>query len=140
MRPHHAGSRSKQVCQAASEPRKLHPVFAELARGRKELEDWFAVAHCCVCSEFTDEPLFLHCSENHTVCEPCLRGVLLERGRCCPRCAHAFDTADPLLFKAHAHAMLNLAEVEAPDRVHELHTLLVSKRKTSTSLLDSTRL
>lgn len=112
-------------------------IFNELADGREDLQKWFNIVHCDVCHEFTDEPLFLHCQDIHTICPECMHRAQAAGSKECPSCSHEYELVDPIAFKAHALALINLVEVELPERSEELQLKLEEKRNAAKSLRES---
>lgn len=130
-----------EIIEKIQNRRNMHPAFVKLADKRENLEDWFSVAHCSICKDFTDEPYFLHCNDNHTFCGQCLIESLHKQQhsqkKTCPICENSIEEIDLLIFKSHAHVMLSLVEIELPESAEELHQVISNKPRIPLETLKS---
>lgn len=113
-------------------PNNMIPEFIELAHGKKELIDWFQLAHCSDCGQFTLQPYFLGCHTNHIFCERCVAANLVTHGDRCAKCSHKISKIDGTTFYAHANALLNLLHVKMPETAMNLEHEYTHKLASST--------
>lgn len=102
----------------------MRSEFIDLAKGNEELSRWFSVVHCSDCEEFTLQPYFFGCKDNHTFCEMCTVKNLIAQGDHCVKCSHKISTIDGTTFYPHARALLNLLYVKNPDKAKGLEDIV----------------